>query len=819
MSIISRIRFAGIDAFHILLALPLFLPIMGLPIMVSAQADNTKILPVTYHDFNGTHADFENPTCRGGVGMVQDTLGPDRKPVHLPGNLCADNALHDWFHDSPDNTRYCRNLTLTKKAGTLNTYEYSNAHFFPIDSVATNEKKYKGGDGLIHNFHFCMELHASFRYQGGEVFDFLGDDDFWVYINNHLALDLGGLHEALPGTVDLDAQKDQLKLSLGNYYNFDFFFCERQTSESDIKVTTNIDILPPPASGLHIADGKLNILGAGDTLTLPKGGGSATFNSIKTSTEAQTVDCADVLTQVKNPISGNWTLGATALTPGPSATVNPDALATGVYKLVFEKDGLKDSLWVNIPILPTAAMPVANPPGGPFAGMLKVALASSTPGAAIHYTVDGSTPTAASPVYAGPIPLSASGTVKAIAVKAGFNTSAVMAENYARLLAKALKGYYQDRDGDGRIETAVILFDSNFTAAPKGILFTDPFDKAAAVKPLGVVPGVRSLTVTLPPFAPGTGFPAEELAGITAEADAFGAQGVIMEDSVGPVLKGVESFPSADSSVTPSAQVEFSEPVPLDAAAKSFPFEIKRANAAVDAAGIRVTAVERLSPTVYRFSFAPDSKYPVPGDSLRIAQAAAVSDVVGNRSGMRFYVPVTGNPARAGADLHVGLEQGVTSGPALLVRPNPNPVVVHGSAVCVNCGDPGVRELLPTGDPAVISSLGPTWMVKTKYPFRYSLFFYDNLGQFVNKAEGDVDPVRFEALRAGTKAGDSVAVELTFLPVSREGNTIATGAYIMKGILQIRDQAGLKGAQGEDVKLAPTERNIVSRFGYMRKAR
>jgi fibro-slime domain-containing protein len=587
-----------------------FLAIAFLPPGARAQADNLKILPVTYHDFNGTHADFENPTCRGGTGMVQDTLGKDRKPVHLPGNLCADNALKDWFHDSPDNTRYCRTLTLTKQAGTLNTYEYDNKRFFPIDDVATNESKYKGGDGLIHNFHFCMEMHASFKYQGGEVFDFLGDDDVWVYVNNHLALDLGGLHEALPGTVNLDAQKDRLKISAGNYYNFDFFFCERQTSESDMKVTTNIDILPPPASGLHIADAQLNILGAGDTLTVPKGGGPAAFNGIKTSTEAQTLDCADVLTQVKTPISGNWTLGGVALPAGPAATVDPDAVSVGLHKLVFEKDGVRDSLWVNVPDLPTAAVPKADPPGRPFAGSLNVTLATATPGAAVHYTVDGTVPTSSSPLYSGPVVLTGTSTLKAIAVKAGYKDSPMMTESYAKVPARVVKG-----------------------------------------------------------------------------------------------------------------------------------------------------------------------------------------------------------------DLDVGLVKGVTESAPLPARANPDPIVVHGTNVCSNCGDPGIRDLLPTRDPAAITALGPTWKVKTKYPFRYSLFFYDNLGQFVNKAEGEVDPVRLEALRVPGSADDSVVVQLTFLPISREGNLIATGAYVMKGTLRIRSRTGLRGSGGEEVVLAPTERNIVSRFGYMRKAR
>jgi fibro-slime domain-containing protein len=784
-----------------------------------AQTGTIKVLPVTYHDFNASHADFQDPKCFGGKNMVQDTLGPDRKPVHLPGNLCSTNSLPDWFHDAKDNTRYCKSLTLDPKPGTASTYEYSNPFFFPLDSVPTNEKIYTGDDHKIHNFHFCMEMHASFKYQGGEVFDFLGDDDVWVYVNNRLALDLGGLHEAQKGLVDLDLQQEQLKISIGNYYNFDFFFCERQTTGSDLKVTTNIDILPPAPSGLHITDFKQNILGGGDTLTLPKGAGSATFNSIKTSTRSQMLDCADVLTQVQEPVSGNWTLGPLPLPVGPSAKVDPDAVAAGLYRLTFEKDGGKDSLWIRITELPAAGTPTANPPGGSYPGTIQVTLDSPTPGAAIHYTLDGSEPTPASPVYKGPIAVLGTVVLKAMAVKAGYRNSAILIEAYASVLARAAGGFFLDRDGDGRIETAVVRFDSNFRTRPKEIRFTDPFNRAIAAPPVSAETGARSMTYSLSPFTPGTGFPADSLAAILAEPGVFGAQKAAMEDSVGPVLKYAVSVPSANPAMLPTLDVEFSEPVAMDAVGKAFPFDLKRNGAPVDAGAIRIVSMQPLSPIAYRFTFPADSKYPVPSDSLRITKGAPLADLRANPSRMAFFVPVGGSPARTAADLVIGLEKGVTSGPDFPKRPNPNPVVVHGQKTCANCEDAGVRELLPTRDPALISSLGPTWNVKTKYPFRYSLFFYDNLGQFVNKAEGDVDPSRFEALRAEGTVGDSVIVSLTFLPVSRTGNGIASGAYIMKGVLRIRDQPGLKGPQGEQVMLAPTERTIVSRFGYLRKVR
>ncbi|MCW1922267.1 autotransporter-associated beta strand repeat-containing protein [Luteolibacter arcticus] len=65
--------------------------------------------------------------------------------------------------------------------------------------------------------------------------------------------------------------------------------------------------------------------------------------------------------------------------------------------------------------------PAFSPSGGGFAGTPSVTITSES-GATIHYTVNGSTPTAASPVYAGPIMLpanTATFTLKAFAKKAG----------------------------------------------------------------------------------------------------------------------------------------------------------------------------------------------------------------------------------------------------------------------------------------------------------------------------------------------------------------------------------------------------------------
>jgi type I pullulanase len=70
--------------------------------------------------------------------------------------------------------------------------------------------------------------------------------------------------------------------------------------------------------------------------------------------------------------------------------------------------------------------PMVSPNGGMFTDTQVVTLSCDTSGAAIYYTLDGSTPSAASKLYSAPITLAQTTTVKAIAVKAGMTSSAVL---------------------------------------------------------------------------------------------------------------------------------------------------------------------------------------------------------------------------------------------------------------------------------------------------------------------------------------------------------------------------------------------------------
>ena len=99
------------------------------------------------------------------------------------------------------------------------------------------------------NQQFCFESHAKFTFKPGLKFNFRGDDDIWVFIDNTLAVDLGGTHLAAPGYVDLDSFKGyngQL-LEVGNTYDLDIFFCDRRTTMSNVRIKTNMYIMQKTA--------------------------------------------------------------------------------------------------------------------------------------------------------------------------------------------------------------------------------------------------------------------------------------------------------------------------------------------------------------------------------------------------------------------------------------------------------------------------------------------------------------------------------------------------------------------------------------------
>jgi fibro-slime domain-containing protein len=181
------------------------------------------------------NVDFDNIGTGVVPNAVATTLGFDGKPVFNPavgGSSVFSTAanFNQWYNDVAGvNKTISLDMTFTENAG---VYTYNSSSFFPIDGQGW------GNQGQSHNYHFTLELSTMFTYQAGQTFSFTGDDDVWVFIDGKRVIDLGGIHGALSDSVNLDS----LGLTAGNDYSFDFFFAERHLTQSNLKITTDIQL-------------------------------------------------------------------------------------------------------------------------------------------------------------------------------------------------------------------------------------------------------------------------------------------------------------------------------------------------------------------------------------------------------------------------------------------------------------------------------------------------------------------------------------------------------------------------------------------------
>ena len=130
-----------------------------------------------------------------------------------------------------------------------------------------------------------------------------------------------------------------------------------------------------------------------------------------------------------------YTMGENPADPTSSSTTYSSPITiteATTIKAIAIKSNWTDSEVVSAEytILAPAATPTFSPAAGTYTTAQTVELSSTTEGATIYYTTDGTDPTTSSNVYSSPISVSETKTIKAIAMKDGFANSAVVVATY-----------------------------------------------------------------------------------------------------------------------------------------------------------------------------------------------------------------------------------------------------------------------------------------------------------------------------------------------------------------------------------------------------
>ena len=138
------------------------------------------------------------------------------------------------------------------------------------------------------------------------------------------------------------------------------------------------------------------------------------------------LDGGDLAGLIAIPNTGSWEAWQTV-----SATANLSA-GQHVLRAQIIVGGFNLN-WIDLAVINydnTAVTPTITPDGGEFSGSVEVSMETTTSGATIYYTLDGSPPTVDSTVYTAPYTLTVDSTIQAMAVAPGYNASDVVIADF-----------------------------------------------------------------------------------------------------------------------------------------------------------------------------------------------------------------------------------------------------------------------------------------------------------------------------------------------------------------------------------------------------
>lgn len=176
----------------------------------------------TYYVFDGG---YDGVTYNANDGSISHVNGSSSKDM-VYYTTVSDTTLHPFLPTTGSTT-----------------FRQTNTPYF-LDSGASERSAASFETQVGRDYNFSMEGHGQFVFNTEDnlYFTFEGDDDVYLFINNKMVMDIGAAHSITKSTFNLNDYIKECGLKDGEMYDFDFYYMERHSYGSNIRIETNIDV-------------------------------------------------------------------------------------------------------------------------------------------------------------------------------------------------------------------------------------------------------------------------------------------------------------------------------------------------------------------------------------------------------------------------------------------------------------------------------------------------------------------------------------------------------------------------------------------------